>query len=216
MKCNICNSDEFTTGPNGRLSYITKIFPQCIRCGSLERHRAIRKGWEKLLTPEFNEYSVLQFSNDPPIDSNWFGVFEKSVYGEVNSIDLEAIDRPNDSYDIVILNHVLEHVRDDYKAVKELLRIVRPEGFIQMTVPLPQYMKKTDDWGYQDSKNHGHYRTYGEEFIDRFNKTSPANWHKHIEIDDVSLRIEWMYFISKSLATINQIQINLTGRDNNM
>ena len=68
---------------------------------------------------------AIQFSPDPTIDPRWFKSFELSVYGEGESLDIQAIDRPDGAYDFVACSHVLEHVADDRKALGELLRITR-------------------------------------------------------------------------------------------
>ncbi len=42
-------------------------------------------------------------------------------------VDIEAINLPDASFDVVICAHVLEHV-DDQRAIAELARIVKPGG----------------------------------------------------------------------------------------
>jgi predicted SAM-dependent methyltransferase len=48
---------------------------------------------------------------------------------------MEAIDLPDASVDLIIANHVLEHV-DDAKASRELSRILRPNGVLLCMVPI--------------------------------------------------------------------------------
>lgn len=75
------------------------------------------------------------FSRDPPAPRDLFGCFEVSIYGSPTSLDFQAIDRPDGIYDFVICNHVLEHVADDRAAYRELIRILKPTGILQFTVP---------------------------------------------------------------------------------
>ena len=70
----------------------------------------------------------------------------------------------NDSLDLIISNHVLEHVQNDIKSLKELLRVVGMEGVLHITVPTPTYRWQTVDWGFPDPKIAGHYRDYGADF----------------------------------------------------
>jgi SAM-dependent methyltransferase len=42
--------------------------------------------------------------------------------------DLQALVQPNESFDVVLLNEVLEHVPDDRLALREVARILRPGG----------------------------------------------------------------------------------------
>lgn len=51
-------------------------------------------------------------------------------------MDVTDIQYPADSFDAVICNHVLEHVTDDRKAMREILRVLRPGGWALLQVPL--------------------------------------------------------------------------------
>ena len=50
-------------------------------------------------------------------------------------LDVQNIPFPDSSFDVVICNHVLEHVDDDRKAMQELLRVMNPSGFGIFQVP---------------------------------------------------------------------------------
>jgi SAM-dependent methyltransferase len=51
------------------------------------------------------------------------------------SLNLEQIALPDQSFDVVLADHVLEHV-NDRTAIHELWRILRPRGVLVITVPL--------------------------------------------------------------------------------
>ena len=51
-------------------------------------------------------------------------------------IDLTNIAYPDELADIFICSHILEHIPDDRKAMRELRRILHPDGFGLMLVPL--------------------------------------------------------------------------------
>ena len=53
-------------------------------------------------------------------------------------VDLQAIDLPDESLDVVLTPHVLEHVPDTDKALAELRRVLRPGGKMFIQVPLLQ------------------------------------------------------------------------------
>lgn len=160
--CNICGHDRFRRHGIGQAEAV------CAKCGSRPRHRAARLIWEEIPHSTLSAYDVLQVSADTSVDPKWFRSFEMSLYGRKNSIDLQDIDRPDQSYDAVICNHVLEHVADDRKAFRELMRIVKRKGFLQFSVPSPHARATTEDWGYPRPDVHYHYRTYGRDLIDRF------------------------------------------------
>jgi predicted SAM-dependent methyltransferase len=79
------------------------------------------------------------------------------------------------TYDVVIANHVLEHVDNDRGAIAELFRVLRPGGIALMTVP----MNPTRQTTYEDpaitgpAERHAHFnapdhrRYYGLDFADR-------------------------------------------------
>jgi SAM-dependent methyltransferase len=153
--------------PNGML-------PRCATCRSLERHRLFRVMFERLGVERFADMRAIQFSPDPTLDPAWFRSFELSVYGEgEDSIDIQAIDRPEGAYDLVACSHVLEHVADDRKALNELLRITSDEGFVWLVVPDPFREDTTRDWGFPKPEKHGHYRVYGADLADRLTRYLP-------------------------------------------
>lgn len=64
--------------------------------------------------------------------------YDQSAHrGEVQ-LDLQAIDLPTGSVDVVLTPHVLEHVPDTDRALAELFRVLRPGGRMLLQVPLPQ------------------------------------------------------------------------------
>lgn len=49
--------------------------------------------------------------------------------------DIVAIPEPNQSFDAVLCSEVLEHVPDPIAALKELSRLLRPDGILVLTAP---------------------------------------------------------------------------------
>ncbi len=203
--CGICKNNSFGAGPGGRMS-ITGTPPRCEKCQSLERHRIYRKIFEQLRDNQFNSLSFLQFSPDKTVDPNWFASHEVSIYGGDNSLDLQKIDRESYQYDIVMCNHVLEHVEYDNSALNELLRITKKNGFVFLTVPSPLHQPVTNDWGYPREDQHGHYRIYGKDFIVRLKRYLPHAWiASTIGKDDVTDTDDIVFFLSHSQQGINYI-----------
>ncbi len=173
--CVICGNDSrFLPGPNGRMTP-DGLAPLCVDCGSLERHRVFRGMWEAI-RPVYplSTYTCLQFADDRSVLPEWFGTFYLSVYGGINSMDIQEIPLPDHSLDVIICNHVLEHVPDDRKALREMLRILRPNGFLQLALPAPLQYDHTEDWGFPDEKRHQHYREYGKDIISLLSETLPG------------------------------------------
>lgn len=195
-QCNICGAQQFAKGPGGRMSSTGKL-PRCLGCQSLERHRSLRQLYLQLRSGfSFEQMSALQISRDSSIDPQWLASLEVSVYGEENSIDIQNIDRPDRSYDIVICNHVLEHVERDKQALKELMRITSERGFLQLSVPDPCRRKTTTDWGYPDEKQHGHYRVYGMDIENMFSQVlSPEIYYQKVYVADPVTGMQDVYFL---------------------
>ena len=195
--CNICGGNRFTSGPGGRNSPFTHRKPRCVECGSLERHRFVRGIWNKVLDGDFEGMHAIQFSYDRAVDPRWFDSVEVSIFGCRNSLDLQAIDRADGSYDVAICNHVLEHIGNDREGFRELIRILKPEGILQFSVPFPQGRSTTEDWGYAKPELHGHYRIYGRDLVERFAEArSGVRILEVAGVDDVTGTPEFVYFAS--------------------
>ena len=206
VTCNICGGVQFKPGPNNRKSSTNKP-PRCKQCQSLERHRQLRQVYAQMPDGYLSGLDVLQLSPDIGVDPEWFGSYEVSVFQGDNSLDLEAIDRADASYDLVICNHVLEHVANDRKGLRELMRIIRPGGFIQITVPAPYTRAVTVDWGYPKEEAHGHYRGYGSDFLQIFSQVEPDAIVLQVEIiDEVTGAGGYIYLWSFDSTLINQMR----------
>ncbi len=208
--CNICGNGKFLRGPNGRLG-AGGNFPYCVKCQSLERHRMMRSFWLAIKDSSFSSMKVLQISDDLSVDPSWFDFHERSIYGGENSLDIQDIDRPDNIYDAAICNHVIEHVPDDIKAVSELLRVVKDDGILELAFPFND-KTVTTDWGYPKEEEHGHYRLYGQDFIERFSEVTKG-WH-WLEIyanDPVTEDIDRLFLLCKNETKLKAMQGKLSG-----
>lgn len=197
VSCNICGGREFQAGPGERLW--NGIRPVCIKCGALERHRIYRLIFEGIDTTEFSDLVSLQFSRDPSIERSWFRSLEHSVYGAKNSLDIQKILLPNGAFDVVVCNHILEHVEDDVSALRELIRVSSDRGFVFLSVPNPAEREQTLDWGFPDSEQHGHYRIYGIDIVDKIASAARDFFCVLVkEKDPVTGRSDLAFLLSKT------------------
>src|SRR5204863_9346202 len=67
----------------------------------------------------------------------------------------------------IFCNRVLEHVTDDIIAMKEMHRLLRPGGRLQVSVPQSMHRDATIEWVIPDRSQHDHVRQYGRDFADR-------------------------------------------------
>jgi len=196
-KCPICGNNTFEPGYLGRLAP-NNMFPQCCNCKSVERHRIIRTIYMHII-PLLKNLRVLQFAPDKSINQKWFKEYHYSSYKKNNSLDITAINLPDNSYDLVLSNHVIEHVSDDYAAIRECLRVVGQNGIVHINAPSSTFRYKTLDWGFPDPNKIEHYRSYGADIGQRLIKNMPDVHCIGITgIDPVTFTFDTIFLFSKS------------------
>lgn len=199
-RCNICGSTAFQPGFLGRLSF--GVSPECSKCHSVERHRIIHEIY-KVILPLLSQWRALQFAPDQSLDATWFAKFDTSNYGRDNFMDMTNTGLQSESYELIISNHVLEHVADDRAALIELLRVVGERGVVHLCVPSPLARWETLDWGYPDPERNRHYRDYGADFpISMLECISEANAIAVVGRDAITGLHDIVYFFSRSIVTL--------------
>ena len=123
---------------------ITRKNAQCPNCKSLERHRLY---FLYLLTKiDTNKnIKVCHFAPEKSI-GQLFQMFKNIEYiscdirpGAAMQVqDITKTTFEDNTFDIIFCSHVLEHIEDDKKAMRELFRILKPNGFAILQVPLCQ------------------------------------------------------------------------------
>lgn len=81
----------------------------------------------------------------------------------------------DNSYDVILCNHVLEHIPDDTKAMEELFRILKPGGWGILQIPQDLNRPFTfEDNSITDKKErakifgqYDHVRIYGRDYFDK-------------------------------------------------
>lgn len=63
----------------------------------------------------------------------------------VEKVDITNIPYADRTFDVVLCNHVLEHVPDDRKAMRELRRVLKDDGVALLQVPLGMKLTETDE-----------------------------------------------------------------------
>lgn len=54
------------------------------------------------------------------------------------NMDITNMDEPDNSFDLIICYHILEHIEDDIQAMSELFRVLKPEGTAIIQTPFKQ------------------------------------------------------------------------------
>lgn len=95
---------------------------------------------------------------------------------DIQRADLTAMPFEDASFDLVIANHVLEHVEDDQRALAEIARVLKPGGHAILQTPFSPMLERTwQDHGIVDESarlqafgQEDHVRLYGRDIVDRF------------------------------------------------
>ena len=154
---------------------------KCIHCGALERQRLVWLFLQKN-TDIFdgNSKKMLHVAPEPCFES----IFKERLGSNYVSADLFNphamvkmdicdIQYPDNSFDFIYCSHVLEHVLDDRKAMREFFRVLKGTGWAILNVPI------TGEKTFEDSSivhpkerlkafgQEDHVRRYGRDYVDR-------------------------------------------------
>lgn len=176
-ECNIC-------GYHGHFTAFAKplrVDARCPDCMSLERHRLLMLAIDSGKIEQFNmdNMAVLHFAPEPILEELFRKKFQDYVTADLFAkadlvLNLEDIDIEDQKFDIIVANHVLEHV-DDKKASSELSRILKPGGILVCQVPIVEgwattyenasIISEEDRWLHFGQGDHVRY--YGADFRTR-------------------------------------------------
>lgn len=181
-QCNICGY----TGLFKAHGMPPRLDARCPSCHALERHRH-QALWIKDNEAELRNKRILHFAPEGTLRKLYRPL--ASTYASANIapgradlvLNLERIDQPDGSWDVVVANHVLEHV-DDRKALAEIHRILSPGGCAILSFPIaPAFIETYENpaivtpadrdlhFGQSD-----HVRFYGMDAADRIAKAGFA------------------------------------------
>ena len=90
-------------------------------------------------------------------------------------MDVTNIEFPDAHFDVILCSHVLEHVPDDRRAMREFRRVLRPGGWAVLQVPVDTTRERTfEDPSIEDARDRerlfgqwDHVRVYGRDYAAR-------------------------------------------------
>lgn len=177
-ECNICQYKGFFAA----FGRPVRLDARCPSCGSLERHRLLMLGISCGEIKNFSkpDVKVLHFAPEAILKTKFREYFSNYTTADLFAdadlvLNLENINLEDDQYDLIIANHVLEHV-DDKKAALELRRILRSGGVFVCQVPIIEGWDSTYENDEITSESQrwihfgqgDHVRYYGSDFRERF------------------------------------------------
>jgi len=148
VECPVCLHKFTKFLPYGRLNPRENAL--CPHCLALERHRLMYL-YLKERTPFFQEnlsvlhiapeYCFLERFRSLP-NLTYLTADIESPLADVK-MNIEAIQYPDNSFDVIFCNHVLEHVEDFDQATRELHRVLKPGGWAILQSPQDMAMETT-------------------------------------------------------------------------
>ena len=161
--------------------------------------------WMERQTSLFESHPrLLHIAPEPPLMKHFresYGSSKDYITADLESpladqhFDVQNIPLPSDSIDVIICNHLLEHVENDRLAMQELHRVMKPGGWGIFLVPEDRERETTfEDDSIVDAKErtrlfgqYDHRRIYGRDYDDRLREAG-----FEVERSDFARRLtEW-------------------------
>ncbi len=139
-QCPVCENRFRKLLPYGNKGADNRLCPSCM---SLERHRLLWLYLKNRTTFFTTRYNVLHVAPEQSFLKR-FRAMPNLTYTTADLVspladvkmDIQDIPFPDNTFDVVFCNHVLEHVDDDKVAMKEIFRVIKPGGWAIMQVPI--------------------------------------------------------------------------------
>jgi predicted SAM-dependent methyltransferase len=147
----------------------------CEQCGASDRERLLALFLRPLLNNSDSYLAILDIAPNKALSAFVRNSLRKGHYRTADLLMEDVDDRiditdmksyQDNSFDIIVCSHVLEHVQNDRLALRELFRILKPGGRCFLLVPLSHLVTQTDE-GATDTDTE-RLRRFGQEDHVRF------------------------------------------------
>jgi SAM-dependent methyltransferase len=164
----------------------------CFKCNSYDRERLlyIYLFHELDIKGKAHDLSILHIAPEHHLTTKLGGMkFKKYQCGDKYTtgysypehvMDMDVTDIPfeDGAFDLVICNHVLEHIPDDQRAMREIFRVLKNGGQALLQVPFSMNSTETiEDFSITSPEEReqafgqfDHVRIYGRNYFDRLRK----------------------------------------------
>src|SRR6185312_3065915 len=199
--CPICNHRGIFIDANAATG--TRKHAVCPRCGSAERHRLQWLVLNGLPEREaFRSMRCLHFAPEAFFSWRFKAMFADYKTADLSGVrvdfkaDITNLPFPDKSFDFVYASHVLEHVKDDSKALSEIRRVLSDDGIA--ILPVPVFEGSTVEYPAPNPFEHDHVRLPGLDFYDRYktafprlDKYSSSDFPEHFQTFIYEDRSKW-------------------------
>ena len=140
--CPVCRMPSRRFGPYGVVP--TREDAMCLYCGALERHRLVWL-YFRMQTDLFDggPRRVLHVAPERMFEPRLrrrlgSGYLTADLNDSRAMVKMNVMDIPyaSESFDVIYCSHVLEHVSDDGLALREFNRVLKPNGWVILLVPI--------------------------------------------------------------------------------
>lgn len=196
--CPFCNYQSKDLAPIGRNLSILKEkqivgsgyrFAGCYNCGSSDRERLVYLYLSDCLkvfdSPKIE--NILHIAPERNLSNKLYNHgFKNYICGDlfadsykypkyVQKINLLNIPFEKETFDLIICNHVLEHIHEEKQALEEIYRVLKKQGQAILQVPISNNSATTfEDPKYTTPKERekhfgqfDHIRIYGQDYTNR-------------------------------------------------
>lgn len=184
VECPVCGHTYRKFLPYGRINPRPNAL--CPNCLSLERHRLIWL-YLKQKTDFFQrQQQVLHIAPEhcfikPFERQHGAGYITADLESPLAKVKMDIHEMPfaENQFDVVLCNHVLEHVQDDIKAMREIQRVLKPGGYAILQVPFfhPVPAVTYEDFTITDARERekafgqaDHVRKFGRDYVERISR----------------------------------------------
>ncbi len=183
VECPICKGHFRKLLPYGPKGFDNRLCPKCL---SLERHRLIWLFLNKKTDFFSANLKVLHIAPEQPFLKRFKSLKNlKYVTADLESpiadvkMDIREMPFEDNSFDVLLCNHVLEHIDDEQKATSEIFRVLKKGGWAILQVPLDASLTETyEDLSITNPKEreklfgqYDHVRLYGRDYPQRLEKS---------------------------------------------
>ena len=153
----------------------------CPKCNTVERHRLLWFYLQEQVQINTRAFKVLHMAPEPILQQklkklpnlDYLSADLESAVA-MQHVDLQDLPFATASFDLILCSHVLGHVPDDRKALRELRRVLRPHGLLLLQDHVSESLPHTEEFpasltAQERSALYGQpdrCRNYGQDFQD--------------------------------------------------
>ncbi len=153
----------------------------CPVCASMSRHRLLWHVLDRLHVLDRTAGRMLHLAPEPGLERRLRSrIALRYTTADLHDprvddrVDVTAMPYPDRTFDLVLCSHVLEHVPDDGAAMREIARVLKPDGTAVVMVPFHDDVVTDEDPAVADPAErearfgqHDHVRYYGRDIVGR-------------------------------------------------